>query len=176
MPVEKTLQLIDGEIRRGRLGKARDRMHGLLSNDPCNPALRRKMGEIYWKLQMPEMAGRYWYLEEQKTEDMRAACRAFEAQCGRDPMQILFSLKYRLRDETDPYRKAVLEKLHAEAKRKHSWYEDYRERGRSKFYQSKPAKVTFLSKLLPAGCLLAVIAVCVLALDGLYHIGSLLFR
>jgi hypothetical protein len=48
LPVEKTLQLIDDEIRRGRLGKARDRLHGLLSNDLCNPALRRKMGEIYW--------------------------------------------------------------------------------------------------------------------------------
>ena len=74
MPIEETLARIEGEIAAGDLGKARDRLHGLLSTYPADLMLRRKLGDVYWRLQYPEMAGRYWYLVEEKSPQMLEAC------------------------------------------------------------------------------------------------------
>jgi hypothetical protein len=87
---EKTLRRIEQDIVSGDYGKARDRLHGLLGSYPHDLSLRRMLGDIYWHLQYPVMAGRYWYLEEEKTPAMSVACAAFERSCGSDPVQILF--------------------------------------------------------------------------------------
>ena len=70
---EKTLKRIEKDIENNNLGKARDRLHGLITTYPNELALK-KLGDIYFTLQYPEMAGRYWYLEKEKTDVMHAAC------------------------------------------------------------------------------------------------------
>ncbi|MFC0187145.1 DUF6584 family protein [Fictibacillus aquaticus] len=87
-------QRIEHDIANGDLGKARDRLHGLLSTYPNNLKIRRKLGDIYYQLQDPAMAGRYWYLEEEKTPEMTAACEKFERAHGQDPKYMLRALKY----------------------------------------------------------------------------------
>lgn len=94
MPVN-TLKKIEKDILNNDLGKARDRLHGLISTYPNELELRKKLGEIYFELKYPSMAGRYWYLEENKTPEMVKACIEFEKSMGNDPNRIARVLKYK---------------------------------------------------------------------------------
>ncbi|EEL89135.1 DNA helicase [Bacillus cereus] len=115
---EKTLKKIEKDIENNNLGKARDRVHGLIATYPNELELRKKLGDIYFTLQYPEMAGRYWYLEKEKTDVMHAACRQFEKSMGNDPYHIVRALKFKgdhdiitgLHTE-HPLQKKVVEKL-----------------------------------------------------------------
>lgn len=77
------------------MGKARDRLHGLISTFPNELDLRKKLGDIYFKLKYPAMAGRYWYLEKNKTPGMIKACIVFENSMGNDVNKIARALKYK---------------------------------------------------------------------------------
>lgn len=92
---EETLCRIQADIAASDLGKARDRLHGLIATYPDDLALRLRLGQVYWELQYPAMAGRYWYLEEHKTPAMAQACRSFERSCGDDPAKLLLAVKFR---------------------------------------------------------------------------------
>jgi hypothetical protein len=92
---EETLHRIQADIAASDLGKARDRLHGLMATYPDDLALRLTLGQVYWELRYPSMAGRYWYLEEEKTPDMTAACLLFERSCGGNPVNLLLGLKFR---------------------------------------------------------------------------------
>lgn len=104
MTLENTMKKVEEDIAQGNLGKARDRLHGLISSYPSNLNLRKQLGAIYWKLQYPAMAGRYWYLEKDNSPEMISARNAFEKDCADDPYLIRKSLKFRgnfdeIRDE-----------------------------------------------------------------------------
>ncbi|MED4651813.1 DUF6584 family protein [Bacillus pseudomycoides] len=92
---EKTLIKIEKDIENHDLGKARDRLHGLIQAYPEDLSLRKKLGDIYFKLQYPTMAGRYWYLEENKTPEMLQACQRFEKSMGNIPNEIVRALKFK---------------------------------------------------------------------------------
>ena len=142
MTLDKTLAKIEHDLQVGDLGKARDRIHGLIANYPDNLALRRKLGAVYWRLQMPEMAGRYWYLEEHKDQEMTSACNRFEAQFGNDPMLMLFALRFRGNIELikDTYPGRLLSELDRRAKEKHRGYENFQRRGAARF-QKQPSEL-----------------------------------
>ena len=91
---DRTLNRIEADIASGDYGKARDRLHGLIATYPDALPLRRRLGDVYWQLQYPAMAGRYWYLEEDRSPQMAQACRAFERSCGNDPVLMLLALKF----------------------------------------------------------------------------------
>jgi len=91
----KTLKKIEDDIKKNDIGKARDRLHGLISTYPDELELRRKLGDIYFSLKYPSMAGRYWYLEVNKTPEMIKACAAFEQSEGNDPSRISRALKFK---------------------------------------------------------------------------------
>ena len=92
---EETLGRIEADIASSDYGKARDRLHGLIATYPDDLNLRLKLGQVYWELQYPSMAGRYWYLEQAKTPAMAQACRSFERSCGDDPAKLLLAVKFR---------------------------------------------------------------------------------
>lgn len=92
---KKTLKKIEEDIENNNFGKARDRLHGLISTYPNELYLRKQLGDIYYKLQYPEMAGRYWYLEEHKTDIMHESCLLFEKSMGNDPYHISRALKFK---------------------------------------------------------------------------------
>lgn len=93
--ITMTLKRIEKDIENDDLGKARDRLHGLISTYPNELDLRKKLGDVYFELQYPAMAGRYWYLEENKTPQMEKACMEFENSMGHDMNNIARALKYK---------------------------------------------------------------------------------
>jgi hypothetical protein len=95
MSIEGALQRVTRDIDAGDLGKARDRLHGLIAARPNDLGLRGRLGRVYWDLRHPSMAGRYWYLEEGDSPELLAAVAAFERQCGGNPVLILQALKFK---------------------------------------------------------------------------------
>ena len=92
---ERLLRRTEEDLQQGDLGKARDRLHTLVHGHPNDLALRTRLALIYDRLQLPAMAGRYWYLEERRTDHMEAAIDAFRRSCGGDPALMLAALKFR---------------------------------------------------------------------------------
>ena len=95
MVIEEKLKQIDQEVESGEIDSAKNRLHGLLTSHPNRAAVRRKLGEIYWQLDQPEMAGRYWFLIEAETPEMVAANYAFALGCDNDPLEILRRLEFK---------------------------------------------------------------------------------
>lgn len=95
MPIEQTLAHIEQDITAENYSKARDRLLGLVSTYPDDLSLRRKLGDVYWKVQNPVQAGRYWYLEAEKSPEMVQACREFERSRENDPLKILLGLRFK---------------------------------------------------------------------------------
>ncbi len=118
MPLAETLQKIEADIQAGDLGKARDRLNGLLSTYPEKIALRRKLAEIHLDLQDPCAAGRWAYLVPDRSADLDAAVAVFEAACGSRAAEIARRLKVRAPfDRIDePYARERLSELAAEAR------------------------------------------------------------
>jgi hypothetical protein len=79
---------IEKDIENNDLGKARDRLHGFISIYPDELELRKKLRGVYFKLQYPAMAGRYWYFEENKTPEMIQVCLQFEKSMRNNPVNI----------------------------------------------------------------------------------------
>jgi hypothetical protein len=168
MPLPQTLQRIEDDIRRGDLGKARDRLHGLLVTYPNDLSLRQRLGHVYWQLHLPEMAGRYWYLVEHKDEDMRAACARFEAQFRNDPAHLLHALKYKGNVDAlgDTYARRMLLDLERRARAKHPWYGLFRERGHAGLRPYPGRQHTTRDELVKWGCIVIAIVLLVLFLTG----------
>lgn len=95
MALHPTLAKINAEIAAGELGRARDRLQGLLVTYPADLEVRRLLGEVFWRLQYPEAAGRYWYLLPAEDQRMEQAKVAFERRFGRSPGLLLDELRYR---------------------------------------------------------------------------------
>jgi len=93
--ISKALKRIEEDIKNDDLGKARDRLHGLISTFPNELEFRKKLGDIYFELKYPAMAGRYWYLEKNKPPVMVHACIEFENSMGNDINNIARALKYK---------------------------------------------------------------------------------
>jgi len=94
MSKPETLRKVEYDIQNGNLGLARDRLHGLMLSYPDDLSLRVKLAEVYWKFQQPVMAGRYWYLVEERSPEMEAAVQAFEKMQGHNPLRIMRALKF----------------------------------------------------------------------------------
>ncbi len=163
MSIESTFEKVENDITSGDLGKARDRLHGLLRTYPDNLEVRRKLGEIYWKLQYPAMAGRYWYLEEPITPEMERAHKAFEDSCGNNPIRMLDAIKFRgdfnaIRSSTAGERITRL----AERARKETGF-TYRLKHGIEPYPYQPTRTENLQKI---GCIAVVLALIALLVIG----------
>ncbi len=95
MTRETTLRKVDEAMASGDFGLARDRLQGLLASYPDDLTLRSRLGGVYWKLQNPTMAGRYWFLEESTSPAMVTAKEAFERSCGHSAQRMLQQLKFK---------------------------------------------------------------------------------
>ena len=94
MSLSETLARAAKDVERGELGRARDRLQGLLAAYPEELEIRRRLGEIYWSLQYPERAGCYWYLLPSDRPEMETAKRAFARQYGGNPWAMLKAIHY----------------------------------------------------------------------------------
>jgi hypothetical protein len=166
MSIEQTLKKVEQDISFGDYGKARDRLHGLIATYPNDLALRRKLGNIYRQLQYPAMAGRYWYLEEDKSPDMLAACTAFERSCGHSSFQILLSLKF----QGDPnsinseFAKDRLLRLQSQVKDEHNYFISFQKKGAERYQWVQKSK--FRNRVLAVSCGVVVLTALALMVVG----------
>lgn len=93
MPKHETLDKVEQEILEGKLGVARDRLHGLITTYPEDISLRSRLGDVYWALGYPELAGQWWFLDDDLTDDKREAVRAFAKVCSQDADAMMRALK-----------------------------------------------------------------------------------
>ncbi|MED3728456.1 DUF6584 family protein [Priestia filamentosa] len=164
-PIEKipikTLKKIEEDIKKNDLGKARDRLHGLISTYPNELALRKKLGDIYFLLKYPDMAGRYWYLEENKTPEMVEACLQFEKSMGNDPIAIAKGLKFKGESE-------ILEKLELR-----QWTSSIQPKVKESLLEEP--QETFIDKVVIFGFFSILILTILFALIGVYTVFNWIF-
>ena len=170
MPKPETLKRIERDIAAGNLGKARDRLHGLILSYPEDLSLRFRLAEVYRQLQYPAMAGRYWYLEEQRTEEMRQAVAEFERECGNEPWLIANRQKIRFEPEGLPpgHARDRLTELTDRCKRKYGQAPDFS--GRRGKRQFVPENVQ--SHAVAVGCILTFVVLAFLVVMGIMHVLS----
>jgi hypothetical protein len=178
---KETLSRIENDIASGNLGKARDRLHGLLATYPDALELRRMLGDVYARLQQPAMAGRYWYLEE-KSPEMVKACQAFENSCGHDPVQMLLALKFRgdIAAICDTFAGSTLLALQEQGEKERDLRIEFGRRGREKYRYRwdtgrRSGRVIEGTIWQGVGCLLIVLIVLALAIVGLVSVLQWLF-
>ncbi len=143
MSIEQTLEKIEKDIAASNYGKARDRLHGLIVTYPENLALRRQLGDIYGQLQYPAMAGRYWYLEEDKSLEMIEACKVFEQSCGNKSFQILQSLKFQGNPEIidNAFAKNKLQTLQSQVRDEYGYIFEFQRQGAEKYHRPQRSKI-----------------------------------
>ena len=160
MPLAQTLERVREDIRTGDFGKACARLHGLIGSYPDNLDLRRQLGEVYWNLHMPAMAGRYWYLVENKDERMQAACKRFEDEFRKDPYKILFALKFKGDEDTikGTYAGRVLEDLERRVSQKYPEMPHVRANlsAKNRLTRSEPRVYRIRDLILKLGCFIAI--------------------
>lgn len=154
--IAKTLRRIEDDIKNDDLGKARDRLHGLISTFPNELQLRKKLGDVYIELKYPAMAGRYWYLEKNKTPKMVKACNEFENSMGNDINKIARAIKYKgdidiLKElELDPALLSIQHKV------------------KEKLVEGPENPIEHKHKLIIIGCLSIIILIIIFASVGVY--------
>ncbi|MEU4269672.1 DUF6584 family protein [Streptomyces sp. NPDC026092] len=79
MPLRETLARVEADLAAGRVPVARQRLRGLVSSFPYDLTLRRRLAEVYRLYGDAAEAGRWMYLEEDRSADETAA---FEARYG----------------------------------------------------------------------------------------------
>ena len=172
---QETLRRIEREIEAGDWGKARDRLHGLLVTYPDDLTLRRRLGEVYGQLHYPAMAGRYWYLEEDRTPEMDRACAAFERACGHDAAQILMALKFN-GDVTalgDTYAGRTLLALQERVRQERGYQILFGRRGAERYQYTERARAG--GRWLLIGCLAAGLVAAALMVAGLVAVIQWIF-
>jgi hypothetical protein len=168
MSKESTIKRIEADIAAGDLGKARDRLNGLIRAYPEDIGLRSRLAEIYSKLQYPHMAGCYWYLEENQTDEMREAVAVFTKRCGNDPWVMWSWIKFRGNpDAVSPYVKQRLQELIKGCEKKHGRYPGYS--GKKTRY-AETTKHKWQNKIRAVGCWTVFVLILVFAFIGLLRI------
>ena len=168
MPIKETWARIEDEIAAHDLGKARDRLHGLLVTYPEDLAIRHKLGEVYRQLGHPAMAGRYWYLEQPTMAEEIAARRAFERSCGGSQLEILLALKFRGDPDKlrDSHARQKLQALIKDVEAEYGMRVHARRRGKRKYERTRlPGR--WVGVLLAVGCLVMALVGLGLVLIGL---------
>ncbi|MGW7091542.1 DUF6584 family protein [Streptomyces sp. NPDC054874] len=93
MPLNITLARVDADLAAGRIPVARQRLRGLVSSYPHAPAPRRRLAAVYRLYGDAAEAGRWMYLEEDRTPEETTAfekryadpVRRMQAVAWRDP-------------------------------------------------------------------------------------------
>ncbi|MBS1715189.1 MAG: hypothetical protein JST30_12720 [Armatimonadetes bacterium] len=170
MPKAETWERIERDIAEGKLGPARDRLHGLLTAFPFDLDVRRRLGDVYWKLGYPREAGRFWFLSEELDDGQWEAVALFVADCGEDPQRILHRLKLKgpPADFGDGYARRRIEEQIEECRRRGLTVPAFGDPGRNRSDLSQTAcVVTF------CGCSIVVLA---FAAFGVYFVFNHLLR
>ncbi len=163
MAKEGTLKQVDFDLSDGRLGVARDRMHGLIHAYPDDLSLRTKLGGIYWQLGYPIEAGRFWFLDEPETDDQAIAIRAFLKSCNDDPTIVFKRIKLRCKPKyfDSPFAREKIEELIAICRKRNIQIPIYLldDADEAATYQTRKSSTTKRDRFVLVGCALFVFGV-----------------
>ncbi len=164
MSIESTLLKVEEELSEGKLGIARDRLHGLVASYPEDLSLRSRLAEVYLKLGYPVEAGRWWFLVEKLTPEQESAVRDFVLSYGGNEALILRKLRLKVIPQ-DGFAHKRIEELMAAARAK----------GQTIPRISEPPLVQKSSHWAITGCMAVAIVCVVLMLIGLSTVFKALF-
>lgn len=139
---DNEVEKIERDIFIGNYARACKRLKGLLNNNPQELFLRKKLGDVYFLMGHKTKAGRYWYLEQVKSDEMLRACEAFELSCQNNPVRILYALKL-----TDPdilresYAYERFQKLQNESLKRFGYSLKFYQDGRIEHVYTRAAKI-----------------------------------
>jgi hypothetical protein len=147
------------EIDEGKLGIARDRIHGLVLAYPCDLSLRSILGDVNMKLGYPREAGRWWFLEENLSPEQQEAVDMFIAECRGDASEVLRRLKVRC-DPADLPTQVSKERIQAQI-------DACVQRGQTPpvFERQHPTTQSLGDRLFGIGCFL-VLTICLLLMGA----------
>ncbi|RPH96474.1 hypothetical protein EHM69_01080 [candidate division KSB1 bacterium] len=176
MSKDVTLKRVEDDIIRGDLGKARDRLHGLIASYPEDLSLRTKLAQIYWKLQYPAMAGRYWYLDSDSDEIRKAAIAIYECAYKHNAFHILHGLRIRFDPSilSDVYAKQRIESLAQQCSMKWGGAATYSYAKQKAFHIVLSRKEKLRGALVGIMVLAVVISLVILLIMGIFHLIGLL--
>lgn len=112
--LETNLAVIRRAITEGRREEAAANISGISLNASPGSKFAKEIGVLYLELGFSAMAGRYWYLIENKSDEMVAACEEFERSLGNNPVLIRGALGWL--PEWSSYAKERIEELNGRAK------------------------------------------------------------
>ena len=107
------LNAISADFSTGRIDEAHARLQRIVMLGNPTSSSAKELGNACAKLGYSALAGRFWYLLEDKTAEMVSACREFERSCGDNPGLIRYSLMTRL--PTTDFAKQKLQELKVSA-------------------------------------------------------------
>ena len=88
----KIIDKVDQYIKNGEIEKAIKVLEGFLSRHPYAQDLHNILAELYFQQNKLSLAGRHWYLNENKNDIQLNAIVEFEKYYGKDPLHILKAL------------------------------------------------------------------------------------
>ena len=112
--LEADLAAITNAISAGQLEDAKRILIGIPLHVSPGSEFSQQIGDLYLELGLTAMAGRYWYLLEDKSDRMVVACEEFERSLGGNPCLISDAMGWC--PELSPYAKARLTELREKAK------------------------------------------------------------
>jgi hypothetical protein len=107
--LEALLAAIGTAIAAGTLDDAKQLSVAIPQYVSPGGELSQQIGDLYLELGLTVMAGRYWYLLEDKSDQMVIACEEFERSLGHNPRLILEAMGWCR--ERSPYARASLTEL-----------------------------------------------------------------
>jgi len=152
--IDAELAIVGHDVDEGRLNDARERLRALCFFASDRNCL--EFGQLFLRVGIPEMAGRFWYFEENPTAEMTDAIRAFEKSCGNSPILIGNSLRLfpHRRMEND-----VLERLRADERNLIDRYD----------YNFAPRSHWATDRLILVGCsIVGFVVLFVLMMGGIF--------
>ena len=109
--LDTDLAAIGAAIEAGQLEDAKRMLLGVSLNVFPGGKSSQQIGDLYLELGFPAMAGRYWYLLDEKSDRMVMACEEFERSLGDNPRLISEAMGWS--PGLSPHAKAKLAELHA---------------------------------------------------------------
>jgi hypothetical protein len=120
--LREALAEIRCDIGDGKTDEAVDKLGGLVLKIRPGTPHSEEIGNLFWEIGLPAMAGRYWYLLDNKSDEILAACDEFQRSLGNNPVLIIDALGWAENRETNIEIK--LEELHDRARdfrHKYAW-------------------------------------------------------
>ncbi|WP_297332829.1 DUF6584 family protein [Flavobacterium sp.] len=95
MHFQNQLDKAKEELKAGLKQKAANRLKNVINVFPDEMGARHMLAELYYNAGFLDMAGRYWYLSEPVSDEIKLSIEAYNKTINYSPVQALKDIKYR---------------------------------------------------------------------------------